>query len=342
MPKPHRRPAAQEAMLGLATGYWVSQLVYVAARLEIADVLARGPMTPDAIARKVGAHGPYLRRVLRALASVGVFAEDQRGRFRLTPLAQTLRTDRPGSLHAFICMTGDDYNWQAWGALLDGVRQGTTPFQDVFGESVFSYLRERPEKDAEFSASMASISGTENAAIARAYPFGALGQLVDVGGAHGHLLATVLARHRKLRGILFDQPQVFAAAGRSGFITAPAVRSRCETMGGDFFESVPAGADGYVMKYILHDWDDERCTTILRNCRMAMAEGGRVLVVDHVIPPGNGASWGKLLDINMMAIPSGRERTREEFRTLFAAAGLRLKRVVPTACPLSVLEGVAA
>jgi hypothetical protein len=342
MPKAHRRPAAQEAMLGLATGYWVSQLVYVAARLGIADVLARGPMTPDAIAKKVGAHAPHLRRVLRALASVGVFAEDKKGRFRSTPLAQTLRTDRPGSLNAFVRMMVDGYNWDAWGALLDGVVKGATPFQEVHGEPVFSYLRKHPEKDAEFSASMASISGTENAAVARAYPFGDLSLLVDVGGAHGHLLATVLARHKRLRGVLFDQPQVVEGAARSGFIGAAAVRARCEAVGGDFFEGVPAGADGYVMKYVLHDWDDERCVRILSNCRMAMASGGRVLAVDHVIPPGNGADWGKLLDINMMVIPCGRERTREEFRALFAEAGLRLRRVIPTACPLRVLEGVAA
>jgi hypothetical protein len=189
---------------------------------------------------------------------------------------------------------------------------------------------------------MASISGTENAAIARAYPFGQFAQLVDVGGAHGHLLATILRRHRTVEGILYDQPQVVTAASASGFIAAADVRRRCRTVGGDFFASAPAGADGYIMKYIIHDWDDDKSLRILRNCRAAMAPGGRVLVVDHVIPPGNGANWGKLLDINMMVSPGGQERTREEFRDLFARAGLRLARIVPTASPLSILEGAAA
>jgi len=190
-------------------------------------------------------------------------------------------------------------------------------------------------------ASMASISSTENAAVARAYPFGRFRRLVDVGGAHGHLLATILARHKKLRGVLYDQPQVVAGAAASGFVTAPAVRDRCEVVGGSFFESVPEGADAYVMKYIIHDWDDEKAMRILRHCRDAMASGGRVLIVDHVIPPGNGADWGKLLDINMLVIPGGMERTREEFRDLLDRAGLKLARIVPTRCPLSVVEAVA-
>lgn len=342
MARTRRRPPAQETMLGLITGYWISQLVFVVAKLGVADVLAKGPCTAEAVAEQVGAHAPFLRRVLRALASVGVFAEGAGGRFRLTPLAQTLRSDRPGSLRDFALMIIDDYNWQAWGGLAHGVVNGRSAFEQVHQSPFFGYLQQHPEKDRIFSASMASISGTENAAVARAYPFGELSRLVDVGGAHGHLLATILRRHRKLRGVLQDQPQVVAGAARSGFIAAPDVRDRCETAGGDFFSSVPAGADGYIMKYIIHDWNDEKSLRILSNCRAAMASDGRVLVVDHVIPPGNAANWGKLLDTNMMVLLSGRERTREEFRDLFARAGLRLKRVISTACPLSILEAVRA
>jgi hypothetical protein len=222
------------------------------------------------------------------------------------------------------------------------VRTGELPFDHVYGKPAFAYLREHPEHERTFMAAMASISGTENAAVAKAYPFGRLGRLVDVGGAHGHLLATILARHKKLRGVLYDQPQVVAGAAASGFVTAPAVRDRCEVVGGDFFGSVPHGADGYVMKYIIHDWDDEKCLRILGACRSAMAPEGRVLVVDHVIPPGNAANWGKLLDINMLVVPGGQERTREEFENLFGRAGLRLKRVFRTTCPLSILEAVRA
>lgn len=343
MKSAHRRPPAQEQMLGLITGFWVSQLVFVAAKLGVADVIAKhGPSTPEAIARRVKAKAPHLGRVLRALASVGVFAEGPGGRFRLTPLAQTLRSDRPGSLRSFALMAIDDYNWQPWGQLVEGVVSGESPFERSFGMQFFPWLQQHPDKERVFAASMASISATENEAIARAYPFGDLTRLVDVGGAHGHLLGAILARHKKLRGVLYDQPQVVLGAGKSGFLAKPDVKKRSEVIGGDFFAAVPAGADGYVMKYIIHDWDDEKCVRILGNCRAAMDPQGRVLVVDHVIPPGNGANWGKLLDINMMVLPRGQERTKAEFRALFAAAGLRLKRVVPTACPLSILEGVAA
>jgi O-methyltransferase domain len=183
----------------------------------------------------------------------------------------------------------------------------------------------------------------ENVAVARAYDFRGLRTLVDVGGAHGHLLATILGRHRHLRGILFDQPQVVEAAARSSYFTARDLAARCEVQGGSFFDGVPVGADAYMMKYIIHDWDDERCLRILRNCREAMAPGGRVLLVEHVVEPGNRPDFGKLLDINMLVVaPGGKERTRREFGTLLAGAGLRLRRIVPTASRVKVLEAVAA
>ena len=342
MAKQRHRPPAQETLLGLITAYWQSQLVFVAAKLGVADVLAKGPRTPAAIARKVGADPAYLGRVLRALAALGVFAETRDGKFRLTPLGQTLRSDRPGSLRDFALMMVDDYNWQSWGALLRGVNEGETPFDMVYGMPVFAYLNHHPDKLEAFAASMASISGTENASIAKAYPFGRLRQLVDVGGAHGHLLATILRRYRRLHGTVYDQPDVVAGAAAAGFITAPGLRNRVQAIGGNFFDSVPDGADGYLMKYIIHDWDDEKCLRILKNCRHSMAADGRVLVVDHVIPPGNEFNWGKLLDINMMVGPGGQERTREEFAALFKRAGLRLTRVVQTDCPLSILEAQRA
>jgi hypothetical protein len=337
-----RRPSAQEAMLGHITSYWISQLVFVAAKLGIADLVARRPLTPDAIAKKVGVHAPSLRRVLRALASVGVFAETADGRFRLTPSAATLRSNVPGSLRPFAVMMIDDYNWTAWRELLYGVRTGRLPFNHVHGVPVFEYLRAHLEKDREFSESMASISGPENAAVARAYAFGRLDTLVDVGGAHGHLLAAILGRHRRLRGILYDQPQVVEGAAHSGFLAARALTGRCTIQGGDFFVDVPTGADGYIMKYIIHDWSDDQCARLLANCRAAMAPGGRVLVVEHVIRPGNAPDWAKLLDINMLVLPGGQERTREEFRALFARAGLRLQRIHKTAAALCILEAVAA
>jgi len=327
-------------MLQRIAAYWQSQLVFVAAKLGVADVLAEGPLTADEIASRVGAHAPYLKRVLRALASLGIFAADPHERFHLNRLSQTLRSDHPESLRDFALMLVDDYNWSAWGALEHAVRTGDSAFEHVHGAPAFPWMQEHPEKEKMFSASMASISVMENAAVARAYAFGKLEKIVDVGGAHGHLLATILRSYVRLRGVLFDQPQVIQEAARSGFITSPDVSTRCETAGGDFFEAVPAGADAYVMKYIVHDWDDAKCVKILNNCRTAMGADGRVLVVDHVVGPGNRFDWGKLVDINMMVMLGSKERTKDEFRQLFARAGLRLKRVIKTASSLSILEAV--
>jgi hypothetical protein len=332
----------QAAMLGLITAYWASQLVFVAAKLGLADLLAKGPLSAEVLAEQTGTNARYLYRMLRALASIGVFAEDKKGRFKLTPLAQTLRAGVTGSLRDFALMMVDDYNREAWGGLEYSIKSGRVAFDEVHKVPAFTYLRERPEKDRQFSASMASISGGQNEAIAEAYPFGDLSSLVDVGGAHGHMLAAILKRHKTLSGVLYDQPQVVAGAAESGFITAPGIAKRCKTEGGDFFASVPEGADGYILKFIIHDWDDERCIKILENCRTAMAKNGRVLLAETIIPKGNDPHFGKLLDINMMVIPGGQERTKAEFADLFAQAGLKLKRVIETATPVCILEAVRA
>jgi len=332
----------QKSMLAMLTSFWISQLLFVIAKLGVADVLVDGPMSVDAIAEKVGAQPLFLRRALRALASVDVFAEGSSGRFRLTPLAQTLRSDQPDSLRAFALMIASDYNWRAWGALEQNVVHGTNSFEHANGVPLFKYLEQHPQEDQIFSASMASLSAMENAAIAKAYRYGKLHCVVDVGGAHGHLLTIILELHTKLQGVLYDQPQVIEQALLDSYLNAPTIRARCTAIGGDFFSSVPAGADAYLMKYILHDWDDEGCVRILRNCREAMTPAGCVLAVEHVIAPGNRADWAKLIDVNMMVTLGGRERTREEFHDLFARAGLRLKRVIPTESPLSILEAVCA
>jgi hypothetical protein len=333
---------AHDAMIERIAAYWQSQLVYVAAKLGIADVLISGPLTVEEIATRVGAHAPSLKRVLRALASLGIFAADPHGRFHLNRLSQTLRSDHPESLRDFALMLVDDYSWSAWSALEHTVRTGDSAFERIHGASVFPWLREHPDKEKMFSASMASLSTVENAAVARSYAFGKLDRIVDIGGAHGHLLATILRSYIRLRGVLFDQPQVIGEALQAGLVTSPDVSTRCEVSSGDFFESVPAGADAYVMKYVIHDWDDERCVRLLRNCRAAMSANGRVLVVEHVVAPGNRFDWGKLLDINMMVMLGSKERTKEEFRQLFSRAGLRLKRVIRTGTSLSILEGLTA
>jgi hypothetical protein len=328
-------------MVERIAAYWQSQLVFVAAKLGVADVLVAGPLTVEEIASRVGAHPVSLGRVLRALASVSIFKSDPHGRFHLTRLAQTLRSDHPESLRNFALMLVDDHNWSAWGALEHTVRTGESAFEHVHGARAFPWMRAHPEKEKMFSESMASLSAMENAAVVRAYAFGKLRKVVDVGGAHGHLLAAILHSYIKVRGVLFDQPSVIEEATRTEFLAAPDVASRCETVGGDFFESVPAGADAYVLKYIVHDWEDDKSVRILQNCRQAMGADGRVLVIDHVVAAGNKFDWGKMMDINMMVMMASKERTKEEFRELFGRAGLRLKRVVRTASPLSILEGVA-
>jgi SAM-dependent methyltransferase len=328
-------------MLDLIIGYWVSQLVHVVAKLGLADLLKEGPKSPAELARSVGADPQTLRRVLRALAGVGVFAERKDGRFALTPLGATLRSDRPDSMRAFAIMMVEDYWVQAWTDVLQSVKTGQTAFDRVHGLKIFDYFGKHPDKARVFGEAMTSISGTENPAVAAAYDFSKVGTLVDVGGSHGHLLAAILKANRRLKGVLFDLPQVLDQARSAPYVGAREIAARIELAPGDFFRSVPAGGDAYIMKYIIHDWDDDLCVKILENCRRAMAPNGRVLVVDTVIPPGNDPHWGKLLDINMLVGPGGRERTRSEFAQLFKRAGLKLRRIIPTASPLSIVEGVS-
>ena len=335
-------PPEHEAMLGLISGFWCSQIIYTAVTLGVPDALGKDALTAEALAERAEAHPGHLRRLLRALVSLQILAEDRQGRFRLTKLGRTLRGDDKASLRNLVLMLVDDWNWDAWKALPYGVKTGEPIFEHVKGMPAFDYLRQYPDKERVFAASMASISATQNDAIARAYPFDGLTRLVDVGGAHGHLLAAVLGKAKKLKGVLYDQPQVVEAAGESGFLSAPRIAKRVEIVGGSFFDSVPEGADGYMMKYIIHDWDDEKCVRILQNCRDAMAPKGRVLVIDKVLKGGNAPDFGPLMDINMMVIPNGQERTKEEFAALFERAGLKLKRIHPTETQLSIIEAVQA
>jgi hypothetical protein len=329
-------------MLDLITGYWTSQMVFVVARLGVADHLKKGAKPVAELAAAVGADAQRLHRVLRALAASGLFVEKGAGRFALTELGSTLRSDVPFSMRNFALMMVDDYNWKSWEKLHDGIVQPITPLDGALGCKVFEYLQAHPDKMRVFAESMSSISGAECPAIAAGYDFGRIEHLVDIGGSQGHLLAAVLRAHAGVKGTLFDMPPVVEQAKQAPFLQAKELAGRIDFVGGDFFAGVPQGADGYVMKYILHDWNDELCVQILTRCRQAMAKGGRVLVVDNVVPAGNDPHWGKQLDINMLVLTGGRERTVADFKQLFDRAGLRLKKVHPTACPLSVVEAVAA
>jgi len=337
---PKTRPP-HAVMVDLTIGHWVARLTYVAAKLKLADLLKDGPRTAEQLAAATSVQAPALYRVLRALASVGIFAETKGGRFKLTPLAATLQTGVPGSLHAWTLMINEKYTWDSWEELLHGVRTHEIPFVKAHGVMPFEYLERHPDDLALFGESMTSLSATENPAIASAYAFSRIGTLVDIGGGHGSLLATILRANPMLHGILFDQPSVIARAQQDHHVTAAGISERCTLKAGNFFEEVPAGGDAYIMKYILHDWNDEQCVNILRNCRAGMNKKGRVLVADNVIPPGNDPSWGKLLDIQMLVI-GGRERTKKEFAAMFAEAGLKMTRIIPTSCALSIVEGVRA
>jgi len=329
-------------MLDLIVGYWVSQLVHVAARLGLADSLAEGPLSVEDIAEQADVDVRALYRLMRALASVGVFAEGDPRVFSLTPLAETLLSDRPDSMRDFALMMVEGYNWEAWQGLNESVTDEAIAFDRVHGMPIFEYFDAHPEHREVFARSMASISGSENPAIADGYDFSKIGTLVDVGGSQGHLLATILKCHPGVNGVLFDRPAVIEQARQAPFFAGEGLDGRITFEGGDFFESVPSGADGYMMKYIMHDWNDEQCAAILSRCRDAMNPGGRVLVVDTVVTSGNQPQLGKLMDINMLILTGGRERTETEFAEIFDMAGLRLEAVHPTHCPLSVVEAVPA
>ncbi|WP_408889287.1 methyltransferase [Myxococcus faecalis] len=336
MTPPTVHPAQRIVDLGF--GFILSGALSTAAELGVADRLVQGPRSAASLAEELGVHAQSLYRVLRLLASVEVFAEDEAGRFSLTPAAEYLRTDAPGSLLSAVRMLTQRIFWAPTGELTQTVRTGQTPFDRIFGKPFFDYLTSDPVQGDIFHQGMSSLSDMENKAIAGSYDFTPLRRVVDVGGGHGGFLIEVLQAAPQVRGVLFDHVHVLSGSR----VARAGLAERCELVEGDFFQSVPAGADAYVLKRILHDWNDETCVTLLRHCRSAMAEGGRVLVVDTVIPPGNGPHGGKVLDVMMLASLPGRERTEEDFRELFAQADLKLSRILPTPTAMSITEAVAA
>ena len=318
-------------------GYWQSQCVYVAAKLGIADLLTDGPLSAEDLAGKTGTHPLSLYRLLRALASVGVFAEEPEGRFTLTPAAALLRNDVPGSQRAMAIMMGEEH-FRAWGDLLYSVQTGKPAFERIFGQPVFEFLSQNPEQAAIFDKAMVGVHGRETAAILDAYDFSAFPSLADIGGGNGSTLCGILGRHPRLHGTLFDLPGVIERASRK--IEEAGLSNRMHLVAGDFFQSAPNGADAYLLRHIIHDWDDDKAVRILQNVHRAIDRNGRLLVVESVIPPGNEPFFGKLLDLTMLVIPGGRERTEDEYHSLFGQAGFRLARIVPTDAEVSVIEGI--
>jgi hypothetical protein len=323
----------------MLSGYWLAMALHVAAKLGLADLVKAGPRTAEDLARATSTHPRSLDRLLRALASAGVFAEDDQRRFGLTPLAECLRSDIPGSQRSLALMMGDEH-YRAWGELFHSIQTGETAFEKVFGKPIFDYMAERPEVAKVFDEAMVGVHGAETPAMCDAFDFSCFGTLIDVGGGNGSLLTLVLQRTPRLHGILYDLPHVVARAEAN--LRAAGVLERCKRVGGSFFESVPAGGDAYLLRHIIHDWDDDRCLTILGNVRKVIPPHGKLLVVEGVVPPGNGPSFTKLLDLTMLVIPGGLERTEAEYRDLYARAGFRLARIVPTRSEVSVIEGVPA
>lgn len=318
-------------------GYRLTQALYVVASLGVADLLGDGPKTADELAAATGANGDALYRVLRALASVGVFAETTERRFMLTPMAALLRQDHLVSLRGMILYAGDE-PYRAWGALLPGVMTGDNPFAQVFGAQHFEYLAEHPASNEAFNQAMSASSRQAALAIVAAFDFSAAGRVVDIAGGQGVLIAAILHANPALHGVLFDQPHVVANA--LPLLEAAGVADRCELASGDFFAAVPPG-DTYTLRHILHDWDDERCVAILRSCAQALAPRGRILVIESIVEPGNDPSPAKFLDLMMFVMNGGRERTEEEYRRLFAVANLTLTRIIPAGAE-SLIEGVRA
>ena len=325
----------------LIAGFVLSRAVYAAATLEIADLLAKGPSDAQTLARACGADAGALYRVLRALAGVGVFAEDERGKFSNTPMSELLRSDVPGSLRALSLMYGDDDVWAAWGLVLHSVRTGDAGMNQVVGMHVFDHYSRHPEKAKVFDQAMVSSSSLVNRALTEAYDFSQFGRLVDVAGGYGSTLCAVLKATPSLRGVLYDMPHVIENARVR--VAEQGMAERCEFIAGNMFESVPAGADAYFMKHILHDWDDAACGKILAAIRAAIPPHGHLLVSEKLILPGPAGHYGKLTDLVMLVHnQGGRERTEAEYRELFARAGFKLIRIVPTVADHSLLESVVA
>ena len=332
----------QVALYHLATGHYLSHALTLAAKLGIADLLGDRPRQAADLAAATGTDARALGRVLRLLASAGVFEEEEGGAFALTPLGMALRSSVPGSARAMVLLFSGARIQEAWRDLEYCVRTGDPAFRKRGLDDPFKDPARTPEDDAGFDAAMADITKLTAVAVARAYDFGPLRTVVDVGGGNGALLIGILRAHPHLRGTVFDQPHAAERARRQ--IQADGLSERCDAVGGDFFESVPAGADAYILKHVIHDWADDRATVILRNCRRAMGERGRLLIVEGVYPPridqslaSRGAAKN---DVNMLVNTGGRQRSEAEFRDLYQAAGFRLVRMVATEARVSVIEGV--
>jgi hypothetical protein len=325
------------AIFQLMNGAYVAGTIACLAELGIPDLVEDGPKTAAELAAQIGADPQALYRLMRATASVGVLSEDPNGKFSQTPMSSVLRSDANPSLRAWAAMNGREWHARGWGNLAYCVRTGKQALDKIYGQPIFEYFTQHSEEASIFNQAMTDLSALDGPAVAEAYSFEGIHSIVDVAGGHGSLLAEVLKRNPQLRGTLFEMPHVVEGA-KNGLLKP--YMDRCSCVSGDIFTEIPSGSDAYLMKHIIHDWPDDRCVQILQACRKAVNPGGKVLVVDNVIEPGNAFAPGKFLDIQMLIFPGGRERTEKEFGELFAASGWRLTRIIPTTVPESIVEGI--
>jgi hypothetical protein len=323
----------QDQLMRMILSKWISKPIYAAAELGIADLLARKPMSTEELARETRTQADALYRLLRALASVGIFSEGEDRRFRLTPMASLLQS---GGLRSTAMSFNAGWNDIAWTHLLEGVRRGGTPFERAFGKSFSDWLEANPEQARLLGQANAARAEQYGQMLCAVYDFSRFPTLTDLGGGNGSLLRRILAANPALLGTLADLPSVLPEAGQT--MEAAGLSGRCRLVECDLFESVPAGADAYVLANVLHDWPDEKALAILKNCRSAMNPGSTLLIIEMIVPPGNEPSASKLLDLEMLVVTGGRERGEEEFRRLLADARLSLQRVLPVGRELFVLE----
>ena len=318
----------------------IARVVQIAAKLGLADQFADGPRSAAELAGPLVLHAPSLHRLMRTMASLGLLTEDQAQRCSLTKLGEALKTDAPGSARATLLMIGSSWFGSGLANLLHSMQTGRTGFEKAQGMPLFDYLAQHPEDALVFSEAMVGFHGDEPPAVAAAYDFSPFRTVVDVGGATGNMLAAILARHPEPHGLLFDRPHVVVAATK--LLEANGVADRVTIEAGDFFHTVPTGGDAYILSHIIHDWNDDQCLTILGHCRKAMKSDGRLLIVEMVLPPGDAPHPGKILDMVMLALTGGQERTEAEYAHLLDKAGFSLNRVVATQSPVSVVEAVLA
>jgi hypothetical protein len=330
---------APQQLFQMMTGYWSTQALYVAAKLGIADLLADGPAHCDVLAQKTNVHPESLFRTLRALASVGVFSEVGTRCFALNPSSALLLDSAPNTMRALAIMFAEE-QYRASGEMLYSVRTGQPAFEHQFGMGVFEYFAQNPEAGAMFNKSMSALTVPIARDVASFYDFSKFRTIVDVGGNHGTVLSAILCAYPSAQGVLFDRPNVVIGAAEQ--LSDIGLEKRCECIGGDFFESVPRGGDAYLLKGILHDWDDALCQAILKNCRQAMPEHGKLLVVEYVLPEGNAPHPGKWIDLHMLVMAGGRERTVAQYSDLFKSGGFAMSGVTPIPDGLSILEAVPA